>query len=322
MAYFEKRGDSWRAVIQRKNAKKQSKSFKTKAAAEQWARDVEHQLDRGEIPVKIKGALGKLLDRYSYEVSENKNRGGRWEAVRLKRFRKEIGTLRLDTDLTPHIIEWREKRLKVVSAGTVKREFGLLSAVFVHAKKEWRMSVSNPLKNMRWPKDNPSRTRRIMPVEEDEILKLFEFSWDKPPVLLMDYTPWVFIFALETAMRLGEILSLTWPQVHEKWVQLDTSKNGDARVVPLSKRARRVLDAMPKTKEKVFPVRPGTFDTYWRNKRPEGLHFHDTRATALSRLAPKFQPMELAKISGHRDLNMLLNTYYRPTPEELADRLD
>jgi hypothetical protein len=32
--------------------------------------------------------------------------------------------------------------------------------------------------------------------------------------------------------------------------------------------------------------------------------------------------MELAKVSGHRDLRILLNTYYRVTVDELADKLD
>lgn len=147
------------------------------------------------------------------------------------------------------------------------------------------------------------------------------FDWAKPPTTVKSYVPWVMLFALETAMRLGEILTLEWGQVAEKWVTLDKSKNGDSRTMPLSQKARRVIATMPKVGARVFMIRPGTFDTYWRAIRPDGLNFHDTRATALSRLAPKFQPMELAKISGHRDLNMLLNTYYRPTPEELADRL-
>lgn len=322
MAYFEKRGDAWRAVIQRKNAKKQSKTFQTKASAETWARSVEHKLDNGHVLEKTNGYLGPLLRRYAYEVSENKESGSRWEVIRLKRFEREIGDLRLDRDLTHALIQWRDDRLTKVTSGSVKREFGLLSSVFTHAKKEWRMALSNPLKDMRWPKDNPVRTRRISPEEEAMILEDLKFNWEKPPVMLKDYTPWIFLFALETAMRRGEILSLTWEQVHDKWVQLDRTKNGDSRTVPLSKKARRIIECMPKAGERVFMVRPGTFDTYWRNKRPAGLHFHDTRATALSRLAPKFQPMELAKISGHRDLNMLLNTYYRPTPDELADRLD
>lgn len=223
--------------------------------------------------------------------------------------------------MVPGLIQWRNERLKQVKSSSVRRELVVISAVFTHARKEWRIAIKNPLKEMRWPKDNPARKRRISPVEEQQLLDSMGFDWAKPPTILKSYTPWVFLFALETAMRLGEILSLEWGQVAEKWVTLDKTKNGDSRVVPLSSRARQIIETMPKVGKRVFMVRPGTFDQYWRDVRPAGFHFHDTRATALSRLAPKFQPMELAKISGHRDLNMLLNTYYRPTPDELADRL-
>ena len=51
------------------------------------------------------------------------------------------------------------------------------------------------------------------------------------------------------------------------------------------------------------------------------LHFHDTRAEALTRLARIVDVMTLARISGHRDLNLLQSTYYRETADEIAERL-
>ncbi len=322
MAYFEKRGDSWRAVIQRKGSRKQTRTFATKAMAERWARHIEHSIDLGDTPQPAKGTLALLIRRYMEEVSDNREVGGKWERLRLGKFERDLGDLKIDSDMVGEFIKWRDDRLKEVTSSTVRRELVVISAMFNYAKKEWRINVKNPMADITWPSEGKPRTRRISPEEEQALLDKMGFDWDKPPVLLKDYIPWVFIFALETAMRCGEILSLTWEQVHEKWVHLDKTKNGDTRDVPLSSKARRVLEKMPKDGLTIFKIRSGSFDTQWRKIRPAGLHFHDTRATALSRLAPKFQPMELAKISGHRDLNMLLNTYYRPTPEELADRLD
>ena len=54
----------------------------------------------------------------------------------------------------------------------------------------------------------------------------------------------------------------------------------------------------------------------------EDLHFHDTRREALSRLAKKVDVMTLAKISGHRDIQILLNTYYAPDMSDVAGLLD
>ena len=53
----------------------------------------------------------------------------------------------------------------------------------------------------------------------------------------------------------------------------------------------------------------------------EDLHFHDSRAEALTRMARKVDVMTLAKISGHKDLRMLQNVYYRESPEEIAQRI-
>ena len=39
-------------------------------------------------------------------------------------------------------------------------------------------------------------------------------------------------------------------------------------------------------------------------------------------MAKKLGVMDLAKITGHRDTKTLLNVYYNPTGEELAEKLN
>jgi integrase len=53
----------------------------------------------------------------------------------------------------------------------------------------------------------------------------------------------------------------------------------------------------------------------------EDLTFHDTRATALTLLSRRMDVMTLARISRHKDINLLFNTYYRERPEEIAARI-
>ena len=50
----------------------------------------------------------------------------------------------------------------------------------------------------------------------------------------------------------------------------------------------------------------------------QDLHFHDSRADALTRLSRRMDVMRLARISGHRDLRQLLQTYYRETAADVA----
>jgi integrase len=105
--------------------------------------------------------------------------------------------------------------------------------------------------------------------------------------------------------------------------------------VPLSSEARRILQLLPSAnlpddqdddENSVFDLTTKDVDALFRKIRTKAgvpdVHFHDARATALTRLSKIFtNPLELAKISGHRDLKMLLNVYYRPDVSTFADRM-
>src|SRR5438876_9719490 len=53
----------------------------------------------------------------------------------------------------------------------------------------------------------------------------------------------------------------------------------------------------------------------------KGLHFHDSRAEALTRLSRKVDVLTLARIVGHRDPRSLM-IYYRESAEDIATRID
>jgi integrase len=76
----------------------------------------------------------------------------------------------------------------------------------------------------------------------------------------------------------------------------------------------------------VFDVDSSTRDALFRKAKVKanvtGLTFHDTRREACTRLAKIYGVMELAKISGHKKLSILLNTYYSPSIDDLADKLE
>lgn len=52
-----------------------------------------------------------------------------------------------------------------------------------------------------------------------------------------------------------------------------------------------------------------------------GMRFHDSRGEALTLLSRKIDVQTLQKISGHADINVLIQHYYRETPEDIAKRL-
>ncbi|WP_280529816.1 tyrosine-type recombinase/integrase [Kingella potus] len=94
-----------------------------------------------------------------------------------------------------------------------------------------------------------------------------------------------------------------------------------------SRRALSILEQLRGIDDtRVFALDTGTLDVVFRRARDScgiaDLHFHDSRREALTRMAKKVPVETLAKISGHRDLRILLNVYYNPDMAEVADLLD
>jgi len=114
-----------------------SKVFRTKREASAWAaaREVELREDAKK-PLGKKHTLLDALRKYGEEVSPHK-KGERWESVRLVAFEKSLPVDLLIADVTPYVLsQWRDRRMKIVSAGSVIREFSLLSHVFETARRE------------------------------------------------------------------------------------------------------------------------------------------------------------------------------------------
>jgi integrase len=140
----------------------------------------------------------------------------------------------------------------------------------------------------------------------------------------MQRTGLAFLFALETAMRAGEITGLTPEHIHlpERFAHLPHTKNGEARDVPLSSRAVEILEALP---GHVFNLPGATRDVMFRRARDAAqipnLHFHDSRAEAIWRLSKKLDVLQLARVVGQRDLKSLM-LYYNESATDLARQLD
>jgi integrase len=86
-----------------------------------------------------------------------------------------------------------------------------------------------------------------------------------------------------------------------------------------------MLEALPRL-DPVFGLTSRQIDALWRKIRGkagvEGLNFHDARAWALTRLSRRVDVLTLARISGHRDLSLLMRVYYRESAADIAARLD
>jgi integrase len=177
---------------------------------------------------------------------------------------------------------------------------------------------------VRRPVEPPPRERLISDDERDRLLFVFGDRLDT----VTGRVGAALRLALETGMRAGELCGLTWDRVDlvRKVATLPMTKNGSARQVPLSPGAVEVLTALKaRDSASVLSLNVQQLDAIWRKGRDKAgiadLHFHDSRATAVTRLARKLDILDLARMIGHRDLRSL-SVYYRATAEDIAKKLD
>ncbi|MGH8488278.1 MAG: site-specific integrase, partial [Gammaproteobacteria bacterium] len=239
--------------------------------------------------------------------------------------------------LTQHIVarirgvdiaRWRDERLKQVSGATVKRDLVILSHLFEVARREWGLYVHNPVRDIKLPAHTKARDRRLCTgrngAESEETRLLSACREARNPHLLP-----IVRLAIETAMRLGELVALRWEHVDlaHRIAYLPDTKNGDPRTVPLSTAAVAALRSLPQSAHgTVFPgltteAVKQAFVRAVRRAGIENLHFHDLRHEATTRFFERgLNIMEVASITGHKDLRML-RRYTHLRAEDLARKL-
>lgn len=304
----------------------QSKTFNTKIEAETWAKTLESEMLRGVFVSRAEAertTLGEALDRYAREVTKHK-KGAAQELIRIAAWKRHpLAQRYLATIRSIDFAGYRDSRMaNGMAPATIRLELAIISNLFTVARKEWGMeSLGNPVADIRKPKVDNARERRLHGDEEMRLTAALDGCTNpyiKPLVL----------FALETAMRQGELLSLDWRHVDVKKLRawLPDTKNGEGRAVPLSSRAIAVLSALPRAiSGRVFDTTAMAvklaFPRACKRAGIEDLHFHDLRHEAASRFFEHgLNIMEVASITGHKDLKML-KRYTHLRAEDLAKKL-
>lgn len=309
MAYIRKYKDKWRAEIER-NGIRSSKVHDTKREAQAWALEQEATAKRARAGGNK--SFGDAVDKYIESVSSKKD-GEVWEVRRLNVMREFFGNDAGLADIdTPQIAEWRDSRLKQVTASTVVREANLLRNLFNLARKEWKWMDHAPFDGAKMPKENAPRhqvwgwrlIKRVLRAER--IGKTAEMQA-------------AFHIALRTGMRLAEVLQAPEHFDAVRRVVVIKTKTEARAQIPIGRIAAKLL-IRPAF---VVGANEGStlFSKLCKELLIEGLTFHDTRGTALTHLSRKVDVLTLAKISRHKNLSLLSNVYYRASPESIAARI-
>jgi len=253
----------------------------------------------------------------------------------------------------------RMKRIDNLSPSTIRHRHGALARCFDWMRRKHPgVMAQNPLRLLKRgfatyteedkklliaagkaPKVDVERDRRLPAEEETLILD---------HLINMPDEKTFFVLALESAMRMRECYTLTIHQISlkKRTVHLDRTKNGDSRQVPLTSTASALLDDYMQQHAQQIKQRDGRLFPFWNGDLDENvldtttsevsrifrnvfaeleivdLHFHDLRHEATCRLYEKttLSDVLIAKITGHRNLRMLLR-YASLRGSDLATRL-
>jgi len=323
MATIRRRGKYWQGQVRLQGFPNRSATFDTKAEARDWAQNVEAEM-RARRYVDPRPAeqttVSDVLERYALEVAPRMSEPRR-AANRARRIKQyPLAHYSLANVRGSEIREYvRAREGEDVAAGTIRMDLALLGRLFELCRREWRIPVDNPVREMGKPPIAQGRKRRLKPGEEAKLLKV------APPVFRA-----VLRWALETAMRREEMATLHWEHIDTsaRTAHLPNTKNGEARSVPLSKQALSVLHEIPKQLDgSVFGMSANAMTLAMRRARETAgisdLRLHDLRHEAISRFFERtdLDSLEISRITGHKSMQML-SRYTHLRSGRLADRLD
>lgn len=252
MARFQQRENgAWTASIRRVGWPDCSKTFKLKSDAQVWARATERAMDIGSfVPGELaeKTRFESIALRYVKEVLP-KMRGKPQGEYLIRRLIEVFGKYKISSMTAAMLSTYRDERLAHVSAQTVVHELGMISRILKAAQLDWGIVIpgGHPVSQVRKPKVESARTRRLEPGEEPLLLRALDECSSK-------FIKPAFQLAIETAARQSEILSMSWEDVDldRRVVRLrgaggGVTKSGEAfRDVPLTLGAVQVLKGLEK----------------------------------------------------------------------------
>jgi integrase len=266
----------------------------------------------------------QAISRYLDEETP-KHRGSKREHDRVMAIKGQFPDIPLSLVKPEHIIAWRDARLATVKPATALREMKIVNLIFKRCCSiEWRYLVANPCDKVDRPRGSASRTRTIKHTEVRAILRGLGYPAREDA---RNATAWIFLLALCTGMRQGELLGVEWDQVLPRYIHLPKTKNTEPRDVPLSPVARRILERMRGYHgTSVFNLTTAKVGQEYAKARREaglsGFTFHDSRHTAATRIGmgAKLTLQQMCAMFGWKDPKMAM-IYFNPKASDIANLL-
>ncbi|HAB98226.1 MAG TPA: hypothetical protein DCE71_00170, partial [Parachlamydiales bacterium] len=203
----------WRAVIRIKGYPSISNHFERKQEADDWAKEAERRIKNGQFNFSAHNkhhTYVDLLDRMEGDGVFDLQRSFKNCRSQFDYWKQRLSAYALK-HITPELIV-QERKVFIDTPlpdgsqrtpATINRYTAVLSSTFNYAVKKLRWIVENPCRTLSRLKEGTGRDRIL---NDDEIVCLLAAcKQSKSPLL----NP-IFLFALTTGARRGEILNLEW----------------------------------------------------------------------------------------------------------------
>jgi len=349
-------GKRWRAQV-RKRGQSIAKTFKTKGAAEAWAREKEVEIEKGTNAVDAATVtLGELITKYREARSESGRpvKAKSNEDYILQRLHDAFQSDLASRLSTQRIVRFAQDRRKAGAGGyTVDMDISKLGTVMRHTSSLLQLTLPDAvgaarptLHHLHLIEAGNKRDRR--PTRE-EIGKIFAWFVEHPE--REQAMPDLLRVAMQCAFRRGELFSLRWEDIdQERHLALvrdrkhPRQKIGNNEWIPLIGDSFEVIMRQPRypvpegyvekraadptlpahKNEFIFRFDKSTASKYFKQacdaKGIVDLHFHDLRHEATSALFEAgWEIPEVATVTGHKDWRNL-KRYTNLDPAKVAKK--
>jgi len=287
MGLFKKKSKWW--IDYYLNGKRIRKCISSnKAEAEKVLNKIKSDMihKKYALPNNEKIKFSDFSMKYIEEHSIPTKRSYKTDIALLKNLMEYFGDLYMDEITDYHFEKYRKIRItqkaknreRKLSPTTVNREGALLRSILNRAVK-WGYLSFNPIKKIEMYKEEPKE--RIL--SKAEISKLV--STANTPL------KYIILIAVNTGMRIGEILNLEWNQVNIEYgfITVKKTKSSKLRRIPLNKPMMKLFPKMklqkgindfvftnPDTKKPYTTIKTA-WKTLLKNTEITDLRFHDLR---------------------------------------------
>ncbi|QLI49416.1 site-specific DNA recombinase [Pseudomonas phage vB_PaeM_USP_18] len=330
-------------------------TFDTEAEGDEYARKLEPLLAKGIVPTEFKAETRiYTIDGLVREYERNAHPSPKDQSA-LNVVVKQRGSTSVKAIDAAWVDDWisEMKRVEKIAPATIRARIGALARCADWGmRKGYLVMPDHPLRTLpdgyaQYTKtdealagikrEDVERDRRLESGEYEKILAVIDGGVlaRKQRPLALEYPKahrCLFVLAVESAMRMREMYTLTLDQVDlaRRTVFLEKTKNGDKRQVPLSTVAAALLreylavrelpegipadslfpwwDGQARTLPKISDYLSKRFLDIFEQAGALDLRFHDLRHEAVSRLFERtnLSESQIMKISGHKSHRMMM----------------